>query len=63
MQREHRPAAESLVLLLCGLFLLASPFTIWWLRQGFPWWFIYLLWFLLTLATFLLARRWRHHDL
>ncbi len=61
-KRAKGPVAESLTVLLCTLFLFASPFTVWWMGAGLAWYFPYLLWFLSILATALLARQWRRHD-
>jgi hypothetical protein len=54
--------SESILLALLALFLLASPFTIWWMQATPPWWFIYALWLGLIGLTALLARRLHRYD-
>jgi len=39
------------ILALLGLALFASPFTDWWARASFPWYFPFLLWGLLIVLV------------
>lgn len=55
--------SESALLLLFALFLIASPFTVWWMQLTPPWWFVYALWLGLIGLVFLLARRLHRYDI
>lgn len=54
--------SESVLLALLALFLLASPFTAWWMQMTPPWWFAYALWLGLIGLIALLARRLYRYD-
>lgn len=60
---DNATAAESVALLLLALFVLASPFTLWWLRLTPAWYLPYLLWLGLIGLIAWLARRAARHDL
>ncbi|HEX5514629.1 MAG TPA: hypothetical protein VFY81_09560 [Gammaproteobacteria bacterium] len=60
---DHSAASESLLLALLALFLLASPFAVWWMRQAPPWHFIYLIWLGLIVLVAALGRRLGRYDL
>jgi len=60
---EHGAVTESIALLLLALFLLTSPFALWWMKLTPPWYFVYLLWLTIIGLIILLARRLRRHEL
>ena len=57
MRKEPGPAAGSVALFLLALFLLATPFTDWWLGAQPPWFVPFLGWaVVIGLAGWLLER-------
>ena len=46
-----------IILFLLGLFLLCSPFTIWWMAQNHEWYLPYLLWMGVIVFTAILSRK------
>jgi hypothetical protein len=61
--RDYSAASESLLLALLALFLLVSPFAIWWMRLTPPWYFSYLIWLGLLCLIAVLGRRLARYDL
>lgn len=59
--QDQGPGAHSLLIFLFALFMLASPFTSWWMNLTAPWYFTYLLWLIVIGLTWVLARKLRRH--
>lgn len=57
--QDQGPGAHSVLIFLFAVFLLASPFTTWWMNALAPWHFIYGLWLVIIALTWALARRLR----
>ena len=61
--QDTGPGAHSVLVFLLGLFLLASPFTSWWMTIGAPWYFPFALWLVLIILSAALAHRLiKRHD-
>lgn len=60
--RGSDEVAGSVLVVLIGAFLFASPFTFWWMRAGPPWWFTFLLWLGLIALVVWLGQRWWHEP-
>ncbi|MCW8827810.1 MAG: hypothetical protein OQK94_02005 [Gammaproteobacteria bacterium] len=62
--RDHDPQLDRVILLfLLALFLLISPFNLWWAADDSPWYAPYLIWGLLIFLTWRLQRYLGRHDL
>lgn len=59
--QDQGAGAHSVLLFLFAIFLLASPFTTWWMTLVAPWYFVYLLWLLIIGLTGAVAYRMRRH--
>ncbi|MEX0731901.1 MAG: hypothetical protein WED00_18500 [Aquisalimonadaceae bacterium] len=57
--QDQGPGTHSVLIFLLAVFLVASPFTTWWMSAAAPWYFIYALWIAIIVLTWLLARRLR----
>lgn len=55
--RQHRET--SILLLMFAVFLLASPFFLWWATVERPWYVLYLVWGGIILLVYL-CQRWHH---
>jgi|HigsolmetaAR203D_1030402.scaffolds.fasta_scaffold26208_2 hypothetical protein len=60
---DNGAVTESVALLLLALFLLTSPFALWWIALTPPWYLPYLIWLAIIALIALLARRMRGHEL
>jgi membrane protein implicated in regulation of membrane protease activity len=60
--RDGDRGVGSVLVLLIGLLLFASPFTAWWMRATPPWWLPFLLWLGLIGLSAWLGQRWRDES-
>ncbi|TVO69860.1 hypothetical protein [Sedimenticola selenatireducens] len=66
MQKHPDPIRlreSALILALFGLFLFASPLTVWWAADRAHWLVPYALWLLLIVLGAWLHRKYSQHDL
>ena len=62
--REYDQKLDRVVILfLFALFLLLSPFTLWWAAADSPWYSPYLIWALLIFLTWRLQRYLKRNEL
>ncbi|MCC5810357.1 MAG: hypothetical protein JJU06_08285 [Ectothiorhodospiraceae bacterium] len=61
--QDSGAGSYSVLIFLLALFLLVSPFALWWMGAMPPWYFPFLLWLGIILLTALLSRSLiRRHD-
>ena len=61
--QDPGPGSHCVLIFMLGVFLLASPFSTWWMTTVAPWYFPFVLWLLLIILSAALARRLiKRHD-